>query len=88
MYDASIRCVNRRTTLSAEADDLTVLEGEARRRGVSLAQVLRETVAEKAAAVRRSKRPRFGLVRSGDGGLADLSWQDEDAPYRNEPLEG
>lgn len=78
--------MNRRTTLSAAADDLTVLEGEARRRGVSLAHVLRETVADKAAEVRRSRRPRFGLVRSGDGGLADLTWRDEDAPYRNEQL--
>lgn len=77
--------MRRRTTLSAEIDDLAVLEGEARRRGVALTQVLRELVAEGAAMVRRTRQPRFGLVGSGDGGLADLSWQDEDAPYRDQP---
>ncbi|MCY7304316.1 MAG: hypothetical protein LH654_15060 [Thermoleophilia bacterium] len=74
----------RRTTLAAETDDLTVLEGEARRRGVSLAHVLRELVAARADEVRRSRRPRFGIVSSGHGGLADRSWQDEDAPYQDE----
>ncbi len=79
--------MNRRTTVTAEADDLVLLEDEARRRGVSLSAVLREAVAEKAAEVRRTRpRPRFGIVRSGHGGLADLSWMDEDAPFRDEPL--
>jgi len=79
--------VPKRTTLSADVNDLAVLEGEARRRGVSLAQVLREVVAEKAAEVRRRTRPRFGLFASGVGNLADLSWQDEDAPYRDEAID-
>ena len=80
--------MTRRTTVTAEADDLALLADEARRRRVSLATVLREAIAEKAAEVRRTRpRPRFGIVRSGHGGLADLSWQDEDAPFRDEPLE-
>ncbi len=74
--------------MTAEADDLAILESEARRRGTSLSAVLREAVAARADEVRRSRpRPRFGIVRSGDGGLADLTWQDEDAPYRDEPIE-
>ena len=79
--------MTRRTTLSAEADDLAVLEGEARRRGVSLAQVLRELVAEKAAEVRRAKQPHFGIVSIGpvDGiPLSELSWRDEDSPARGD----
>jgi hypothetical protein len=78
--------MTRRTTVSAPEDDFAVLEDEARRRGTSLAQVLRELVVNRADEVRRSRRPRFGTIRSGHGGLADLTWQDEDAPFRDEPL--
>ena len=79
--------MTRRTTVTAEADDLALLADEARRRGISLSAVLREAVAEKAEEVRRARpRPRFGIVRSGHGGLADLTWMDEDAPYRDEDL--
>lgn len=56
----------KRTTLAADAEDLAVMEGEARRRGVSLAALLRETVALHSAAIRRRATPRFGVVR-GDG---------------------
>jgi hypothetical protein len=76
--------MTRRTTVTAEAEDLAVLEGEARRRGVSLSVVLREAVAEKAAEVRSDRRPRFPLFHSGDGTLSNQSWMDEDAPYRDE----
>lgn len=69
----------RRTTLSAERDDLAVLEGEARRRGVSLAQVLRELVARRATELRQEHAPRFGLGR-GDGTLAQDSVDDEESP--------
>ncbi|MGH2949373.1 MAG: hypothetical protein ACRDPC_24475 [Solirubrobacteraceae bacterium] len=72
----------RRTTLAAEADDLALLEGEARRRGVSLAYVLRETVAREAAALRAQRRPRFGVARS-DEGTASASARDEHAPVRD-----
>ena len=76
----------RRTTVSAAAEDLALLEDEARRRGVSLATVLREAVAHKASEVRRARpRPRFGTV-SLDGlngaSLSELSWRDEDSPAR------
>ncbi|CAN5907960.1 hypothetical protein BH23ACT2_BH23ACT2_21580 [soil metagenome] len=69
----------RRTTLSADGDDLATLEGEARRRGVSLAQVLREMVARQAAEVRQERAPRFGLGR-GDGAISQDSVDDEDSP--------
>jgi hypothetical protein len=47
--------------------------------------VLREIVAHEANNVRARRRPRFPLFHSGGGeSLADLSWQDEDAPYRDE----
>ncbi len=71
----------RRTTLSAEADDLAVLASEARRRGVSLAQVLREIVAH-AADERRTARPKphLGIARSRHPNPAQLSVDDEDSP--------
>lgn len=69
----------QRTTVTAEADDLAVLRAEARRRGVSLAVVLREAVARRAAELRAGQRPRFG-VGHGDAGLAQSSVDDEDAP--------
>lgn len=69
----------RRTTLAADRDDLAVLEGEARRRGVSLAQVLREIVQERATELRRERAPRFGLGR-GDGNLSQDSVEDEVSP--------
>lgn len=74
----------RRTTVTAADEDFVVLEGEARRRGVSLAAVLREAVTEKAESVRiASPRPRYPLFASGDGTLSEQSWMDEGAPYRD-----
>ncbi|MBJ7608127.1 MAG: hypothetical protein JF887_01680 [Candidatus Dormibacteraeota bacterium] len=71
----------RRTTLSAESADLAVIEAEARRRGVSLATVLKEVVAEAAAARRiTAPRPRWGVVSSGVGDLAHRVADDEDSP--------
>jgi hypothetical protein len=72
----------RRTTLAAEVDDLAVLEGEARRRGVSLARVLRELVAREASEVRGRNRPRFGIASSA-GGAAQAAARDEHAPVRD-----
>ena len=74
----------RRTTVSAEVDDLALLEQEARRRGVSLAQVLREVVAREAENLRRGNRPRFGIGRSGVG-AAMAAGLDEHAPARIRP---
>ncbi len=72
----------KRTTVSADPDDLAVLEGEAKRRGVSLSHMLREAVAEYAAEVRSEKKPRFGIAH-GPADLAQQSVDDEDAPARN-----
>ena len=76
---ASDEMAVRRTTLAADSADLAVLEGEARRRGVSLAQVLREIVAREASELRRRHRPRFGI---GTRGIAQLSVDDEESPAR------
>jgi len=62
------RIMNRRTTLSAPAADLDLLEREAKRRGVSLTTVLAEAVTDKAESIRRGRpTPRFGLWTSTDG---------------------
>ncbi|MBA2460256.1 MAG: ribbon-helix-helix protein, CopG family [Actinobacteria bacterium] len=74
--------MTRRTTLAADADDLALLEAEARRRGVSLAQILRELVAREAQGLRRSRRPRFGIAHGG-GRSTPLVAADEDAPARD-----
>jgi len=67
---------------SSDAEDLARLKGEARRRGVSLAQVLRELVAREAQQLRRILRPRFGIVHGGGRSTA-LRAEDEDAPARD-----
>lgn len=72
----------RRTTLASEPEDLAVLETEAQRRGVSLAQVLREIVRREAAQLRRRHRPRFGVATSS-GGAARAAGRDEEAPLRD-----
>ena len=74
--------MTRRTTLAADPADLTLLEGEARRRGVSLAQVLRELVAREAEELRRRRRPRFGIAHGGGASTALID-SDEDAPARD-----
>ncbi|MGH2767958.1 MAG: hypothetical protein ACRDIF_03265 [Actinomycetota bacterium] len=71
----------RRTTLAAERDDLAALEAEARRREISLAQLLRELVAKEAGRLRRQRWPRFGIARSRMGASAAAS-EDEHAPVR------
>jgi hypothetical protein len=71
----------RRTTLAADAADLALLEAEAKRRGVSLAQVLRELVAREAEELRAGRRPRFGVGRSSVG-AAQAATADEHAPLR------
>ena len=71
----------RRTTVTADADDLAVLQAEARRRGVPLSQVLREAVARQAETLRTERRPRFGVGR-GDPDLSMTSVEDEASPGR------
>jgi hypothetical protein len=61
------RVTTTRTTVSADASDLETLRAEAQRRGTSLSAVLAEAVSEKAAAVRRRRRPTVGVAESRDG---------------------
>jgi hypothetical protein len=72
----------KRTTVSAEDDDLVMLELEARKRQTSLARILRETVAEKARELRGQNRPRFGIGHSAEG-AAVVAARDEHAPLRS-----
>jgi hypothetical protein len=73
----------RRTTLTADREDLDTLAAEAARRGVSMSDVLAEAVAEKAAAVRSHRRPRFGVARSSDGrSAAELTAEPIAEPFR------
>lgn len=74
--------MTRRTTLSADADDLAVLEREAARHGETLTALLRDLVAREADTLRSRNRPRFGVGRSGGTGVARRSVEDEDAPAR------
>jgi hypothetical protein len=76
---ASDAVPSRRTTVAANTDDLAVLESEARRRGVSLTQVLREAVEREADRLRRKAAPRFGIVR-GNGKATETIASDEHAP--------
>jgi hypothetical protein len=71
--------MNQRTTIAADADDLETLRDEAERRGVSLAVLAGEILAEKAAELRRERRPRVGVGRSGTG-VAQESVEREDLP--------
>jgi hypothetical protein len=72
--------MNRRTTISADAESLSILEDEARRRGDSLSNVLAEAISEKAIAIRAAGRPRLGLGRSIDGSSAAKTATDPIAP--------
>jgi hypothetical protein len=57
----------RRTTVAASVEALETLEAEAVRRGAPLTVVLAEAIEEKAAALRRARRPRLGIGSSTDG---------------------
>lgn len=81
MMLASDAMVTRRTTVAADSDDLDLLAGEARRRGMSLAAILREAVETEAARLRTTARPRFGVARSVEG-AARIAARDEHAPIR------
>ncbi len=69
----------QRTTIAAEAEVLETLKAEAARRGVSLAALAGEILAEKASELRRSRRPRIGVAHSGCG-VARESVEREDLP--------
>ena len=69
----------QRTTIAAEAEDLETLRAEAKRRGVSLAVLAGEILAGEAAELRRARRPRVGVGRSGTG-VSQESVEREDLP--------
>jgi hypothetical protein len=71
----------QRTTVSADEQDLAILREEARRRGVSLATVLREVVAEAAARRRAGRpRPRLGIFAGTGEAVSERIGIEEDAP--------
>jgi hypothetical protein len=71
--------VIRRTTVAAAPDVLETLRAEAKRRGVSLAVLAGEILSNKAAELRRERRPRVGIGRSGTG-VSQESVEGEDLP--------
>jgi len=77
----------RRTTVTAEFDDLDALAREAKRRGVSLSKVLSEAVSEKATEIRKRTRPRGGLFSAGGQGIEKRMQRDgkgpATTPFRN-----
>ena len=71
----------RRTTVAAQDDDLAVITGDARLRGISLGRALGELVASRAEELRQQRRPRLGTFRSGSTvGIAALMESNPDAP--------
>jgi len=69
----------QRATVAAEQEDLETLRTEAERRGVSFAVLAGEILSEKAAELRRARRPRVGVGRSGTG-VSQESVEKEDLP--------
>jgi hypothetical protein len=78
----------KRTTVSADSDDMAVIEYEAKRRGVSVTLVLREAVTEYAAGIRTTRMPSFGIGHGGPD-LSQETVDDEVSPIidraRNRP---
>lgn len=60
----------RRTTVLLDEEVLATLGFEAKRRNVSVAEVVREAVEAKVVALRARRRPRVGVARSTDGRTA------------------
>ena len=69
----------QRATVAADAQVLDLLREEAKRRGVSFAVLAGEILADKAAELRRSRRPRLSVGRSGSG-VSHESVDQEDLP--------
>ncbi len=69
----------QRTTVAADDEVLDALKAEAKRQGVSFAVLAGNILAEKAAKLRRTRRPRVGVGRSGTG-VAQESVDREDLP--------
>ena len=73
--------------MAARAEDFALLREEARRRGVPLATVLGEAVAAAASRLRESRRPRYGVGRSGVG-AARVSGERPDEPLESSDFRG
>ncbi len=71
--------MTQRTTIAADEEVLDALRAEAKRRKISLATLVGEYLKEKAAELRRSRRPHVGIGRSGSGVSQD-SVDHEDLP--------
>ena len=69
----------QRTTISAEEHVLDALRAEATRRGVSLGTLAGQILADRVAELRRARRPRVGVGRSGTG-VSQESADREDLP--------
>ena len=69
----------QRTTVVVDAEVLEQLRAEAKRRGVSFAALAAEILADKAGELRRIRRPRVGVGRSGSG-VSQESVDREDLP--------
>lgn len=75
----------RRTTVAAEDDDLALLAREARDRRTSLAKLLGELVAEKAAQLRQGRHPRVATFRAEVGIAVEMEAEDPAArPFRDD----
>jgi hypothetical protein len=83
MLESSI--MKRRTTITAEADDLEILRFEAARLGIPVGELIGELVAAKASEIQAARRPRLGLGRSGGARLSDLSVANEEEPAATAP---
>jgi hypothetical protein len=67
MVLASRIMTQRRTTVLLDDEVLATLGFEAKRRNVSVAELVREAVDARVAALRLDRRPRVGVARSTDG---------------------
>ena len=73
----------QRTTVTAETEDLNLFRREAKRRNVSLNEVLKEILHEAAASRRKKLMKRdFGLFDGPGTNIAQESVDDEDSPAR------
>jgi hypothetical protein len=73
----------RRTTVVARDEDLTILAHEARSRGLSLGRMLGEVVAKRADELRQVRRPRLATFHA-DTSIAKAAAEEQPAarPFR------
>jgi hypothetical protein len=71
--------MERRTTVTAQDDDLAVIANDARRRGISLGRALGELVSVRAEELRRHRRPRVAMF-SVDFSIAEAMDSEDENP--------